>query len=226
MPKFLPKIIILAIVMLVLISSAFFLQIKSVEVSQNSSCVPQETLLSESNLAGKPLLLTSKDTIEKEIKNKYSCVDAVTVKKSLPSKLKLEVVVKKPVVKLEGTELFAMEDGMIVKTGVQENIPVLYVPQGVKVEENQKIEDKSTLFGLSLASKLSKSDFAATNIRIVDANTIAVYNQQQTVAIFSANKEADEQVDALQHVLARAKIDATKIERIDLRYNKPVIVNR
>ncbi len=80
------------------------------------------------------------------------------------------------------------------------------------------------IFEINLASQLSRSDFSVSSIRIIENQTVAAYNFQDAVALFSPNKSLALQVDSLQQVLAKAKIDATKIQKIDLRYDNPTIV--
>lgn len=79
-------------------------------------------------------------------------------------------------------------------------------------------------FAATLATELASSDFQVANIRIVDNETVGVYNPEDTVAIFTPSKSAKEQIDSLQKTLALAKMNATKIEKIDLRYDKPTIL--
>lgn len=62
-----------------------------------------------------------------------------------------------------------------------------------------------------------------STVRIVDANQIVVYSAKDISVIFSATKRASDQVDSLQLILAESKIDAAKIDKIDLRFAKPVV---
>jgi len=62
------------------------------------------------------------------------------------------------------------------------------------------------------------------NVRITGHDDVAIYNQQGQLAIFSSKKDKEEQVDSLQQVISKAKIDSAKIAKIDLRFDKPVLV--
>ena len=83
--------------------------------------------------------------------------------------------------------------------------------------------DQNLKYAALLANELAASDFQVASIRILDSQTIGIYNRQDTVAIFSLKKGAYNQLDSLQQVLAKSKIDATKIQKIDLRFDKPVV---
>ncbi|KKS04034.1 MAG: hypothetical protein UU56_C0011G0028 [Candidatus Curtissbacteria bacterium GW2011_GWA2_41_24] len=55
---------------------------------------------------------------------------------------------------------------------------------------------------------------------------VVIYNQQGQLAIFSSKKDKEVQVDSLQQVISKAKIESAKIAKIDLRFDKPVISYR
>lgn len=78
-------------------------------------------------------------------------------------------------------------------------------------------------FAAMLAYELATSDFQVSNIRILDSETVSVYNPEDTVVIFTVKKDAKVQIDSLQKTLALAKMNATKIAKIDLRFDKPTI---
>ena len=83
--------------------------------------------------------------------------------------------------------------------------------------------DQNIKYAAALAGELAASDFQVASIRILDNQTIGIYNIQGTVAIFSLKKDAQSQLNSLQQVLAKSRIDATKIQKIDLRFDKPVV---
>lgn len=99
----------------------------------------------------------------------------------------------------------------------------LFLPQETSPQAGQKLEDPTSTFAIELAGLLKKSDFHATSIRIIAQDNILVYDQKQTIAYFSAQKDPREQVNTLQRVLAEARIDDDKIDKIDLRFENPVI---
>ena len=68
--------------------------------------------------------------------------------------------------------------------------------------------------------------FTPQNIRIVDGGDVAVYDTTGVIALFLPTKDATLQVDSLQAILAHSKIDEAKIAKIDLRFDKPVILNK
>ena len=63
----------------------------------------------------------------------------------------------------------------------------------------------------------------ATSIRILNPAMISVYNRENKAVIFTSEKDANVQVDSLQLILSESKIDPSKIDKIDMRFVKPVI---
>ncbi|MBI2327203.1 FtsQ-type POTRA domain-containing protein [Candidatus Curtissbacteria bacterium] len=219
MAKVLP---VLVIIILVSIFFSPLLKIKEVVTNQSQQCIPNQNLLNDLNLGNQNILLIDQKTLEAQIKNQYSCVDKVSLKREFPAKIVLDITVKKPVVKIEASNLSLTEDGQIVQNDNQ-NLPTLYLPQNLKLQLGQKITDEIIVFALKLAMPLMKSDYNVQNIRIISNEDLAAYNQQGTIAIFSSKKSPDEQVDSLQQVLIVSKINSSKIAKIDLRFDKPVV---
>ncbi len=126
------------------------------------------------------------------------------------------------VVQIDGTNLSLAQNGTVLpKTNSKD--PVLFLSKNTKLKQGDKVTDPQTLFAVNIAAQIAKSDFSAAGIRLLDLGDVAVYNTQNAIAIFTSRKDLSAQIDSLQQVLAKAKIDATKISKIDLRYNLPVI---
>lgn len=126
-----------------------------------------------------------------------------------------------PVLKIEGTSLALTPEGSVITT--QENLPVLYLPGARSFKDGQIVSDNVVIFATKLASLLVKTDFPPATIRIITEREIVVYDARGKIAVFTAEKEANSQIDSLQQSLAVAKIDGDKIAKIDLRFGKPVV---
>lgn len=182
-----------------------------------TSCVSEDEL----GLKGKLIFTIDEKRLEKELKEKFSCVASLKLKKVYPGKVKVAIQVENPVAKIAGTQLTTTASGLVLEVS-RENLPLLHLPATTAVSPGQKITDEISLYAAKLAALLAKSDFHTANIRIVSPD-IAVYDASDTVAIFSSNQLAQTQVDSLQLVLSKAKMGEQKIKKIDLRFEKPVI---
>ena len=199
-----------------------FFKLSEIDVLPNQNCVTSQNVFDVLG-SSQNLLFVSKVNLKDTLKSKYTCIREIEVVKHYPSRLQLDILVKEPVVKIEGTNFLATEDGYIVEDTGYKNKPVLFLPPEVKVVVGEKITSQSVIFAIGLISKLLKSDFLPVNVRIISSENIAVYNQQGTVAIFSSKEDTTRQVDSLQQAISKAKIDPAKIAKIDLRFEKPVI---
>ena len=103
-------------------------------------------------------------------------------------------------------------------------IPTIFLTQSQSAQTFGKITDKNTLSALNIAANLLKSDFTPQNIRVLDQGDVAVYGNYAIVAIFTQAKNTNLQLDSLQSILARSKIDAAKIAKIDLRFDNPIVI--
>ena len=222
MAKFLVVIVVLvALVASVLFSPIF--KIKSAAFAKDQSCLNNSSQLEKFDVFRNNIFLFDSQNLAKDLKIEFACIDTVNIQKVLPSKLNFDVVTKQPVAKIEGTNLAVTKDGLIVEN-LKSGIPTLFLSKDQNTQAAGKIVDEKVLFALQVAASLAKSDFVPQNIRILDLGDVAVYGNYNIVAIFSSSKDADVQLDSLQSVLARSKIDAAKIAKIDLRFNNPSII--
>ena len=215
---------IIAIVYVALFSPIF--KIKNAVFSKDQACLNDSSQLDKFNVFGKNIFLFNSQNLAKDLKMEFACIDTVNIQKVLPSKLNFDVVTKQPVARIEGTNLAATKDGLLIQAPQKSQIPTIFLSYDQNVQVASKIVDEKVLFALQVAASLLKSDFVPQNIRILDLGDVAVYGNYNIVAIFSSSKDVDVQLDSLQSVLARSKIDAAKIAKIDLRFDNPVIIYR
>jgi len=221
MRKILVLVLIVTVVLyLALLSPVFKIKTGKIE---GTDCVNQN-FPHEINVEGKNIFLISTQKIKNDLKNKYSCLGDLEVKKDYPSTISVKADTLKSVLKIDGSDFTLTADGLVIKYKGSQTTPVFFAPQGIQFIENQKITDKTILFVITLADDIQKSDFVISNIRIVEQGSIAVYSRQESVAIFSQSRDIALQIDSLQAILAKAKIDSSKIEKIDLRFDKPILV--
>ncbi len=213
---------------ILLVSAGYFspiFHIKNIEVIQNRQCINNEEILEDKAIVGEKIFKINSVAVTKSLSQKYPCIKSIVVKKIFPNKLKIEVQVSEAVTKIENTNFSLTDEGLVVESQATQSMPTLYIPPDSSLKLGQKIDDESVLFAAKLASFLNKSDYLATRIRVIDSNNIVAYSQNDLVVLFSTKKSAQLQVDSLQLVLSKAKIDGTKIAKIDLRFDKPIIVH-
>lgn len=215
-------VIIGAIIYIVLFSPVF--KIKNATFSKNQSCLTDNNQLEAFGVFGKNIFFLDSQKLTGNLKDNFACIESINVKKVYPSQIDLDIKSQQAVAKKEGTDIALTANGLVVKNTPNLQIPTIYLTQAQSAQTLGKITDKNTLFALNMAASLLKSDFTPQNIRILDQGDIAIYGNYAIVAIFSPIKDANLQLDSLQSVLARSKIDAAKITKIDLRFDNPIVI--
>lgn len=223
MSKMLPVLVILGLCFTAFIFLFDYLGYKDFSIQTEKDCVstPQVQDLLKTY---KPNLITFSDnSFTGVLKSKYKCVDSVTYQKKFPS-LKLDIRSNLPLARIEGAG-FVVNSNLQAEEGTASaSVPTLYLQQAQIFSSGQTVSDPETIFALNIIKNLKDSDFVVSNVRILDSQNIVVYNPQNAIAVFSSKIALGNQLSSLQSVLAKSRIDATKIAKIDLRFDKPVIV--
>lgn len=214
----------LVIIFLVVVASlsVFFLfKIENIEVVGGKGCTEESAIRQQ--FKGRNIFSVSSKQAEETIANDYKCVKNVTVQKKYPSTLTMAVEVDQPLVKVGDKNIYLTENGFVLENYNRENLPTIFFDKETEFKVGERVSDEDTLYVLSLVSRIGKTDFVATSIRILSPFVISVYNRENQVVIFTTEKEVNTQVDSLQLILSESKIDPSKITKIDLRFEKPVI---
>lgn len=222
MKRSLLAVVILVVLAVLLVKFAF--TVRSIDVTGDRNCLNKESIEATSHILGKNIFLINTREVRENLKKENSCLDSVSLNKKLPSKLAIDVKAKVPVAKIDGTDLLASADGLVIKQQAQVPIPTIYLPGNIKAAQGARFTQNNILSALDITAALLKSDFTPSSVRIVGPEDIAVYSTNETVALFTTRMSTSGQVDSLQSILTKAKIDAAKIAKIDLRFDKPIIV--
>lgn len=209
------------LISLVLVFIAKFLVVKKIKLPQNS-CISQDEFVAKTQVLGQNMLFIKEDNLKKIIEENFNCAKEITISKQYPQTLEIKITNLDPVLQLEGTNLYLTKDGQILPKADSKK-PVLFLSKDFELPNNKQITDTQILYAAKIADRIARSDFDAATLRLLSTSDIAVYNSRDAIAIFSASKDLNLQIDSLQRVLAESKINATKIEKIDLRFDKPVV---
>jgi hypothetical protein len=83
-----------------------------------------------------------------------------------------------------------------------------------------KVKDK----GDEIIEALPEDLFTFKSVEGKTKDELRIVSKQGTLAIFSLGKNVDLQLSTLQSLLTKAKINKKKVKRVDLRFDKVVIV--
>src|SRR3989344_774179 len=201
--------------------SVFLFKIKNIEVVEGKECIDESAIAAQ--FAGKNIFTVSSRQAQGKIADAYKCAKNVSVQKKYPSTLVITVEADRPLVKVGDKNIYFSENGFVLEGQNRGNLPTIFFDKEPELKPGEKIEDDTVVFALSLISQIGKTEFVTTSIRILNPAMISVYNRESQAVIFTSEKDAGFQVDSLQLILSESKIDPSKIEKIDLRFAKPVI---
>lgn len=76
----------------------------------------------------------------------------------------------------------------------------------------------------SIEGQLSKNNIQFSEIKIATDSSYLISLKDEGVVNLSNNKDIQEQITSLQLILARLTIEGKKFKRLDLRFDKPIIL--
>lgn len=205
-----------------------FFRIKQVVCFENSSSCQSDLWLKVNSLTlGKNIIFLSPQKITQEIDNQLPTIGSVKVEKKLPNKLIVRLDKRKPIAAIEtGSEYWLTDyQGIILEKLDQPADLPLIIGGGSNISsDNQRVESSSILASLDYLYKLLFNSIEAYRVEIINSSELAVYLRTGPKVLVSVENSHQQQVDSLQLVLTRTKIEGRKIKEIDLRFDKPVII--
>ncbi len=118
------------------------------------------------------------------------------------------------------------QEGVVFKKiGASLDLPLIFTKEFDQLKMGQKVDDDELIQAITLVSLLTKIDIKPEIAR-VSKEEIVVFLKEGPEVVFSSQKEPAAQVGSLQLILSRTKIEGKRLKRIDLRFDKPVIVER
>ncbi len=147
---------------------------------------------------------------------------SLTISKKLPQELVVKVEKRnaQAIIKA-GEEFFVIDDqGFVlqktkIRTEIKQDLPVILIDSFSQTE---------VAWTANLLEKIKFYLFTPQETKILSSRNIEVKLDKGLLVIFSSQKEMDFQLDSLQFIFSRAKIEGRKIKKIDLRFDKPVVV--
>jgi hypothetical protein len=193
---------------------------------------------------GKNLIFFSQKSFEKNIQNNFPGIGQIKIKKGIFKDLSFSFSSQKAVAALaielplnkeatpSGQQEFLLsgnfywlgQDGTVLeKTDKADGLPLILIEKDPNLNVGQSFEQQGSavMIPLLMGLKLHVIDFKV--IRIVSSREIEVWLQGQTLVLFNGEKDLENQLDSLQLILSRSKIEGKSIKKIDLRFDKPVI---
>jgi cell division septal protein FtsQ len=242
MPFFL--LIIIAAGLLFFLQSDFWTIIKVSCFYERGIC-PSDIYGDLSSLAiGQHLIFVPEKRINAAITDRYPFVKGIKIIKKFPPELQFNLFTREPlaaIVKqlqfsqseasasadqswLTGNEYFLVdEEGYILRKDNITDLPLILVQELPSESIGQQVGQKAVLKALEIITGL-KLNLFEPEVALVNDFNIEFKLKDKVKVIFSAFDSTDSQINPLQFILSRAKIEGRKIRQIDLRFDKPVVI--
>lgn len=182
-----------------------------------------------SKVNDKSYLFFSRSKLSQEIEKNHPEISQVEIKKSFPRTLVIKISIGKPIAVVRdssGNEKILSAEGVFLPK--QEGYPVLPIiltDQSLSTNDVERTQNKSILKAVKILEESQLRLFEIKSGRIVSESTIEFELKEGPLVLFSTQKDLENQLDSLQLISERAKIEGEKPVRIDLRFSKPVIVS-
>lgn len=222
------------------LNSSFFI-IKNISLQTDAlDCIgSDEEIKRDFEIVSQNIIFFNSKNVEKKFKNKFYCIKTIFFAKKFPSGMELTIVGRKAEAKLiplpiyEATVSSSLEsiatpsaiflvdgEGKIFSKGdLGGDLPIIYINKDdlnlgenldVQLINALKILDKIKSFGIdSKLSQIVMDEFLVTGT--------------DPKIMFKLMDQIDIQLASLQLILEQAKIDQSRLEFIDLRFDKPVV---
>jgi len=205
-----------------------FWRVKKIDCHLNGDPCPANLWAELMNQAGeKNILLLSPSKLSEQITENHPEFFQVEIKKQLPQDLLVGIQVRRAVVAIgqeEGDFYLVDNEGVLLaKSKDTASLPKILIANepdqniGEKIKEEILLKEIQILHGSQLRLLEPKSS------KTVSERIIEVRFKDGLQVLFSTQKEIKSQLDSLQFILERTKIEGEKPKRIDLRFDKPII---
>lgn len=246
---FLKKIIILSfvpisIILIIILFNSTFFKIHLIDINLiDILCADKKNIEENLSIFDRNIFLLDEKNITKNLKNKFICIKSTNLTKNYPNKIKLDVIGRKAVAQVIFVDNFEAstssiiensatpaasladepslidDEGTVFSKGIIENLPKIYI-------FNKKLSiggdlNEDFLTKTLLVQKFLK-DFSLNNFMVIIFNNLLIVEYLPKI-VFRLDADINSQLASLQLILQKAKIDESRLEFIDLRFDKPIV---
>jgi len=189
------------------------------------------------------LIFLKKKEISKKILNNYQIIKSLRINKVLPNKLIFELERRRGVATLgfekgpeetassSGRLIFGTgknfyvvdEEGVVIKKENDFSLPLILLSEEPNLEVGRRILGGEVIGAIRFLTILRLNLLEPKIAKINFPYSLDIWLRDGRRVVFSLKKEAQIQIESLQFILSRSKIEGREIKKIDLRFDKPVI---
>lgn len=204
-----------------------FLNIKRVDCQFNGNLCQSEIWWDlTSSSVGKNILFFSTKNLTLQIQNKYPNLKSLAISKKFPQELIVKIEKREPKAIVKTSEEFFVVDdqGFVLEKSQKSGLPLILFEKPVSLGINEQFTQSEIIWAVNLVEKMKFYLFTPKETRIISPRNIEVSLDRGLMVIFSSKKSETIQLDSLQFIFSRSKIESKGIKKIDLRFDKPVVI--
>lgn len=207
-----------------------FWKIKKVSCFKNGDFCGEEIVTDLKNqVLEKNLLFLSTKSLQERILRGDLTLKEVKIKKNPPAAVMFELKKREPAVAI-GSELteegggFLITDseGIILAKAEKSDLPLILIRDLPALNVGTKFKQEEIPRTIEILNGLRLYLFEPRVAKITSSSQVEVWLKEERKVIFSLKKEAQQQLDSLQLIFSRDKIEGRNAKIIDLRFDKPV----
>mgnify|MGYP001578830843 CR=1 FL=1 len=174
---------------------------------------------------GKDFLFFPKSDVIRQINLNYPEVDNLEMIRVLPRQLFFKLTASQTLAAIKGEKYFLVNArGLVLKISDHSgDLPVILMDSVRNIGVGEKFEQKEMIPTVLILSDLGTRGLHPTMAKIISPQRINIWLNNGTLIAISLQKEADSQLDSLQVILSRIKMEGKGLREVDLRFDKPVI---
>lgn len=206
-----------------------FWAVKKVDCRQNDNFCSADLWTELISLTlGKNIIFLKTKPLVSRILSQDPTIKEVKVKKKLPSEVVFELKKREAVAAIveEATFFIVDKEGVIISKTANpqpENLPLIFVNEPINLREGEKFNTEEIVGLINLLNELRLYLFQPRSARLLSSQNGQVNLKNGEEVLFSLKKELKIQLDSLQLIFSRSKIEGRNIKRVDLRFDKPVV---
>lgn len=180
-------------------------------------------------LKQKSIFTTQPSLIKKMITTQLPFIEVTEVQIQLPSTVVLSVIKEKPLAYLQtdhGYFILSKKGTILKKERLEKNPPPFITfyqtSHQSEYQVGQKIGFSAIMKALGFISLLAEEGYEVETVAIDSVNMIACKTKGFEVT-FSQTRPVELQQHEVRQIIRQIKVGALRIERLDLRFDKPVV---
>lgn len=221
-------VLILGVIVVVLVFRLDLLKVQQISCQINDTNCPGEIWTDLMALSlGKNIFSFPIESISLQIKNSYPQIDKIKIKKNLPSRVDFNLTSRQPQVAISGEKFHLVDfQGVVIeKSETSGEYPLIFLEPEMNLKVGEKFNQKEVLETIEAIVGLKLRLIEPKLAKIISSSSVDIWLKDDTQMIISLEKEIDSQLDSLQLIYQRAKIEGKKLKQIDVRFDKPIIIN-